>query len=71
MLLTHSPQGLLYLSRYIGDLNGAWQGEASDIPRIFSGTMDEQIKLKFDIAGGKLEALDLRLSLETDGTIST
>lgn len=70
-LLEHPPRGLLYLGRYIDDLVGVWTGPPGEIEQLFAQTVDEHIKLTYVIGGRSLEALDLVLELEQDGTIAT
>ncbi len=66
-----SPPGLLYLGRYIDDLIGIWVGPPEAITEIFRPVVDEDIRLTFVIGGKAIEALDLTLSIEPDGSISS
>jgi hypothetical protein len=70
-LLDNPPDGLRCLLRYIDDLVGVWVGPKESIPAIFKDTTDSNIRLTYVVGGATLEALDLRLHLEQDGTVST
>lgn len=61
-LLTSPAENLRYLGRYIDDLIGIWTG-TNDIPNIFRGNVDDNIRLTYVIGGEQLEALDLVLFL--------
>jgi hypothetical protein len=71
MLLDRPPTGLLYLGRFIDDLVGIWTGKDEDVPALFSATVDENIRLTYVYGGSTLDALDVKLSIEMDGSIST
>jgi hypothetical protein len=70
-LIETPPPELIYLGRYIDDLIGIWKGTPSDIPLAFKDTVDDSLKLTYVFGGNKLEALDLLISLEPDGTLYT
>ena len=71
-LLDKPPRGLKYMGRYIDDLVAVWDGkEELNVQTLFENTIDKSIKLTYVLGGKNLEALDLLLSLESDGTIST
>lgn len=70
-LIESPPADLLYFGRYIDDIIAVWTGSNDDIPSIFDGVVDDNIKLTFAYGGKTLEALDLLIEIEDDGTLST
>lgn len=62
-LIENPPRDLIYLGRYIDDLIGVWQSDASAIPGIFERATDENIRLTFVLAPEELEALDLKIRI--------
>ncbi|KZS04777.1 Uncharacterized protein APZ42_032158 [Daphnia magna] len=70
-LIESPPADLLYFGRYIDDIIAVWTGSNEDIPNIFDGEVDDNIKLTFAYGGKTLEALDLLIEIEDDGTLST
>lgn len=70
-LLESPPNDLRYIGRYIDDIVGVWTGQPHEIEQLFAQTVDEHIRLTFVIGGRSLEALDLVLELENDGSIAT
>lgn len=71
-LLDAPVPGLKYIGRYIDDLIAVWDDkEELNVQNLFSKTIDQNIKLTYVLGGKSLEALDLLLTLESDGTIST
>lgn len=70
-LLERPPRRLKYLGRYIDDFIIVWEGEDDGIPELFARTVDEDIKLTYVYGGETLEALDLVLELQGDGSVAT
>lgn len=70
-LLENPPRKLKYLGRYIDDFIIVWEGEDDEIPGLFAQTVDGSIKLTYVYGGNFLEALDLVLELQADGTVAT
>ena len=70
-LIENPPGDLLYLGRYIDDIIGIWTGSDEDIPSLFLGVVDENVKLTYVFGGRSIEALDILISLENDGSVST
>ncbi|KZS03468.1 Uncharacterized protein APZ42_033793 [Daphnia magna] len=64
-----SPPGLLYLGRYIDDLTGVWTGLSDAITDIFQPVVNSDIRLTFVIGVESIEALNLTVSIEPDGSI--
>lgn len=70
-LLENPPRNLKYLGRYIDDLIGVWDGPTEDIPAVFNRTVDKDVRLTYVYGGKSLEALDVVLELEPNGSIET
>ncbi len=70
-LIENPPPELIYLGRYIDDLVGIWNGPLATIPNVFRDTVDDSLKLTYVFGGNKLEALDLLIMLEPDGSLYT
>lgn len=71
-LIESPPKELLYFSRYIDDIIAIFDGEGGAFEKIFyQGTIDENIKLTFVHGHKELEALDVKLTLEADGSVSS
>ena len=70
-LIERPPAGLLYLGRYIDDIIAIWTGRDDEVPLLFKDVVDENVKLTYVFGGKSVEALDILISLENDGTIST
>lgn len=70
-LIFNPPPQLAFFSRYIDDLVGIWTGDPAQIEPTFNCITDQHIHLTYVIGGDKLEALDLTISLDGDGRIST
>lgn len=73
MALLHSspPPGLLYLARYIDDIVAVYSGSPDTFTALFEDVVDESIRFTYVFGNNTLVALDLRLTLEPDGSIST
>lgn len=70
-LIQDPPPGLLFFKFYIDDIVGIWLGPKEEIPGLFSEIVDESIKLTYEIGGNKLNVLDVTLTTEADGKISS
>lgn len=70
-LIRSPPPGLIFFKRYIDDFAGAYNGAAEAIPPLFVDVIDDSIKLTYEIGGRSLNVLDLTLTIENDGSISS
>lgn len=71
-LIRNPPTGLVYFSRYIDDIIAIYHGSLGNFEQLFANrTVDESIKLTYVDGNRELDALDVRLRIEDDGTISS
>ena len=71
-LIESPPKGLIYFSRYIDDIIAVYEGNGDNFKQLFAEqTIDDSIKLTFVDGDRELEALDVKLRIESDGTISS
>lgn len=70
MILEPDPR-LLYLGRYIDDIIGVFTGPKEEIPPLFSGTVDAAIGLSWVFSDTHVDALDVRIGIGVDRTITT
>jgi hypothetical protein len=70
-LIERPPAQLLYFGRYIDDIIAVWLGTDEEIPALFNGVVDDNVKLTYVFGGKTIEALDIQISIEDDGSIST
>ena len=70
-LIERPPVGLLYMGRYIDDIIAIWTGSNDEIPSLFDKVIDDNVKLTYVFGGKSVEALDIRISIEENGEIST
>lgn len=71
-LIRKPPTGLVYFSRYIDDIIAIYHGSLGNFEQLFADrTVDESIRLTYVDGNRELDALDVKLRIEDDGTISS
>jgi hypothetical protein len=70
-IIERPPIGLHCFKRYIDDLFFLWDGPLEDVPGLFSGAIDKDIRLTYEFGGKKLNVLDVTLQIEPDGKLSS
>lgn len=71
-LIEKPPNELVYFGRYIDDIIAIYKGSQTEFESLFKDrTVDENIKLTYVHGVKELDALDVRLRIESDGTISS
>lgn len=70
-LIERPPAKLLYFGRYIDDIIAVWLGSDDEIPALFEGVVDDNVKLTYVFGGNTIEALDILISIEDDGSLAT
>lgn len=70
-LIRNPPRDLLYFGRFIDDIIAVFIGNKEAFVDLFTDVVDENIKLTYVHGDKELEALDVKLRIENDGTISS
>lgn len=70
-LIERPPPGLLYLGRYIDDIIAIWCGDKKSVPGLFSEVIDKNIKFTYVFGGLTLEALDILIIIQGNGSVIT